>query len=115
MSEPLVLERGDVRVTVALDPLAIEVRRGRRLIRGLQLWAAAGEPRDQFIQLTEGVLAAEELERPVRFGPADRNGQFLSGELGRVQVELEDERARRTLRAGPRIAQDRRRVGGALR
>jgi alpha-glucosidase (family GH31 glycosyl hydrolase) len=92
MSEPLVLERGNVRVTVALDPLAIEVRRGRRLIRELQLWAAAGEPRDQFIQLTEGVLAAEELERPVHFGAADRDGRCLSGELGRVHVELEDER-----------------------
>jgi len=77
MSGPLVLERGPLRVTVGLDPLAIEIRRGRRLIRELRLWAAGGESRDQFVQLTEGVLAAEELEQPVaagavRPGPAAR-------------------------------------------
>ena len=47
------LERGAVRVTIADGPFAIEIRRGRRLIRGLGLWTAAGEARDQFIQLTE--------------------------------------------------------------
>jgi alpha-glucosidase (family GH31 glycosyl hydrolase) len=68
-AEPVVLERGPLRVGVGLDPFSLEIRRGgRRLIRGLGLWAAAGESRDQFIQLTEGVIAAEELERPRRLG-----------------------------------------------
>ena len=92
MPEPLVLERGSVRVAIGLDPLAIEIRRGRRLIRELRLWAAGGEPRDQFIQLTEGVLPAEELERPVHLGAAHRNGDGLRGELGDVRIELADER-----------------------
>ncbi len=92
MPEPLVLERGSVRVAIGLDPLAIEIRRGRRLIRELRLWAAGGEPRDQFIQLTEGVLPAEELERPVHLGAAHRNDDGLHGELGDVRIELADER-----------------------
>ena len=31
MADPLVLEHGPLRVTVGLDPLTIEIRRGRRL------------------------------------------------------------------------------------
>ncbi|MBA3263980.1 MAG: hypothetical protein H0T69_16230 [Thermoleophilaceae bacterium] len=77
------LERGALRVSVSRDPFAIEIRRGRRLIRGLRLWSAAGESRDQFIQLTEGVIAAEELERPQPFQPDDSGG---------VEIELHDER-----------------------
>jgi hypothetical protein len=92
MPEPLVLERGPLRVTVGLEPFAIEIRRGRRLIRELRLWAAMGEARDQFIQLTEGVIASEELESPLRFGSATRNGRCFEGELGAVLVELENER-----------------------
>ena len=92
MSDPLVLEHGPLRVTVGLDPLAIEIRRGRRLIRELRLWAAGGEARDQFVQLTEGVLAAEELERPALFGRAQRSGSSFRGDLGDVRIELEDER-----------------------
>jgi alpha-D-xyloside xylohydrolase len=72
------LERGAVQVTITEDPFAIEIRRGRRLIRGMTLWWAAGESRDQFIQLTEGVIAAEELERARRAEDA--------------KVELHDER-----------------------
>jgi hypothetical protein len=73
-----VRERGSLQVTIGRDPLAIEIRRGRRLIRGMTPWAAAGESRDRFIQLTEGVIAAEQLERrrPLR----------------EAQVELHDER-----------------------
>jgi hypothetical protein len=92
MADPLVLEHGPLRVTVGLDPLTIEIRRGRRLIRELRLWAAGGESRDQFVQLTEGVLSAEELERPVLFGPAERNASSLRGALGEVRVGLADER-----------------------
>jgi hypothetical protein len=54
MSERLVLDRGPLRVTVGLEPFAIEIRRGRRLISELRLWAAAGEARDQFIQRPKG-------------------------------------------------------------
>jgi alpha-glucosidase (family GH31 glycosyl hydrolase) len=92
MADPLVLEHGPLRVTVGLDPLTIEIRRGRRLIRELRLWAAGGESRDQFVQLTEGVLAAEELERPLLFGRAERNGSSFRGALGDVRIELDDER-----------------------
>src|SRR5918997_3601382 len=101
----------------------LEIRRsGRRLIRGLSLWAAAGESRDQFIQLTEGVIAAEELERPRRLeevrkakrgeaGAAEagaaraseareaaasqarsRDSISLSGDLGSLRIELHAER-----------------------
>jgi alpha-glucosidase (family GH31 glycosyl hydrolase) len=100
MSEPLVLERGHLHVSVELEPFAVEIRRGRRLIRGLGLWAATGESRDQFIQPTEGVIAAEELERPVRMERAERmpgEGIALHGLLGRghearAALELFDER-----------------------
>jgi alpha-glucosidase (family GH31 glycosyl hydrolase) len=96
---PIALHHGPLRVTVTLDPFAIEIRRGRRQIRGMGLWAAAGEARDQFVQLTEGVLAAEELETPRRFRPAPDVGPVvaerdavLRGELGVVRLQLEDER-----------------------
>jgi alpha-glucosidase (family GH31 glycosyl hydrolase) len=99
MTEPLALERRPVRVTVALDPFAIQVRRGRRLIRGLGLWAAAGRSRDQFIQLTEGVIAAEELERPVRLERVEStsaDGLRFGGRMGAaratVGLTLSDER-----------------------
>ena len=92
MPEPLVLEHGPVRVTVGVEPFAIEIRRGRRLIREMRLWGAAGEARDQFVPLTEGVIASEELERPRWYGAARRNGRRFHGELGTVLVELEEER-----------------------
>ena len=81
----MILERGPVRVTIARDPFSIEIRRGRRLIRELRLWTATGRSRDQFIQLTEGVIAAEELERPRRAGP---DGVAVELHEERVTVEL---------------------------
>jgi alpha-glucosidase (family GH31 glycosyl hydrolase) len=101
VQEPIVLESRALRVTVALDPFAVEIRRGRRLIRGLRLWAAHGQARDQFIQLTEGVIAAEELERHVRVakatrvkGPHSAEGRIeLEAGLGKVSVEIDHERA----------------------
>jgi alpha-glucosidase (family GH31 glycosyl hydrolase) len=108
MPDDVALERGALRVTVQLDPFAVEVRRGRRLIRGLGLWAAEGESRDQFIQLTEGVIASEELERPLRLERAERlpgDGVVLRGGLGpreaRVDVELDDERVAVRLEVEP--------------
>ena len=50
------------RVEISLRPFALTIRRdGRRLLRALGGWVADGEVRDQFIQLTEGVIAHEEL------------------------------------------------------
>jgi alpha-glucosidase (family GH31 glycosyl hydrolase) len=108
MSEPLILERGRLRVTVSLDPFAIEVRRGRRLIRGMGLWAAAGEARDQFIQPTEGVIAAEELERPERLERAEpmptgsaRFGGRIGAARATVELALSDERLTITFHTDP--------------
>jgi alpha-glucosidase (family GH31 glycosyl hydrolase) len=82
--EAIAFKRGALRVTVHLDPFAIEVRRGRRLIRSLGLWTAAGQARDQFIQLTEGVIAAEELERPIRLEHAEPRSGGSATLIGRV-------------------------------
>jgi alpha-glucosidase (family GH31 glycosyl hydrolase) len=90
--EPVILERGALSVRIELDPFALEIRRGRRLIREMRLWAAAGQPHDQFIQLTEGVIAAEELEPPCGFGARSAGGARFEGELGTVAVELAPER-----------------------
>jgi alpha-glucosidase (family GH31 glycosyl hydrolase) len=106
--EAIALERGALGVTVQLDPFAIEVRRGRRLIRSLGLWAAAGQARDQFIQLTEGVIAAEELERPIRLEhaePVSAGSPRLIGRVGaaRAAVDLvvSDERLTIDFRLDP--------------
>jgi alpha-glucosidase (family GH31 glycosyl hydrolase) len=62
-----VLSLGDLRVEISLAPLRIDVRRaGRRLLRGLCVWACDGEVRDRFVQVTEGVIADERLGFPER-------------------------------------------------
>jgi alpha-glucosidase (family GH31 glycosyl hydrolase) len=62
-----VLELGALRVELALTPLRIDVRRGgRRLLRGVGVWACEGEVRDRFVQVTEGVIADERLGFPER-------------------------------------------------
>src|ERR1700734_245002 len=59
--DELALERGELRVEIALSPFAFTVlRAGRRLLRSASVWVADGVVRDQFIQFTEGVLAREE-------------------------------------------------------
>ncbi len=61
-SDALVLERGRLRVEIALQPFELTVRRaGRRLVRSLGAWVADGAVHDNFIQFTEGVVAHEEL------------------------------------------------------
>ncbi|MGN6867871.1 MAG: glycoside hydrolase family 31 protein [Solirubrobacteraceae bacterium] len=56
------LRRGALEVEIALRPFELIVRRGdRRLIRSLGVWVADGTVHDHFIQLTEGVVAHEEL------------------------------------------------------
>jgi len=95
----LVLSRGSLRVEITRHPFAIDVRRDRRrLLRGLGIWCADGEVRDQFIQLTEGVIASEELELPERAASANlveplADGAWLalrfdSGRNGRLRVTL---------------------------
>jgi alpha-glucosidase (family GH31 glycosyl hydrolase) len=61
-TDPVVLERGELKVEIALQPFAVTVRRtGRRLIRAGGVWAVQGTAHDHFIQFTEGVVAREEL------------------------------------------------------
>ena len=108
-SGELILEDGPLRATVTLEPFAIRIRRGeRRLIRGLRLWAAEGSAHDQFLQLTEGVLPHEEIDRVVHLGRAEllrelEDGIELGGSMGGgrtvfVSVTLDAERL--LIRAG---------------
>jgi hypothetical protein len=61
-AELFLLERGAIRVEVALRPFSFTVRRdGRRLLRAAGVWVAAGSVHDTFVQFTEGVIAREEL------------------------------------------------------
>jgi alpha-glucosidase (family GH31 glycosyl hydrolase) len=61
------LELGGLRVELTLAPLRIDVRRaGRRLLRGVCVWACDGEVRDRFVHVTEGVIADERLGFPER-------------------------------------------------
>ena len=56
------LALGSLSVRVDPDPLAIHIERdGRSLLTGLELWAADGTVHDHFMQMTEGVIAREEL------------------------------------------------------
>jgi alpha-glucosidase (family GH31 glycosyl hydrolase) len=96
----LSLASGPLEVSVALEPFAIDVRRGHRLVGGLRLWAADGSSRDQFVQLTEGVIPAEELEPLWRLESAEvvagADGELaLRGSLGPGRE------ARLTLRLAP--------------
>jgi alpha-D-xyloside xylohydrolase len=60
--EQVFLSRGQLTVEIALRPFAFTVRRaGRRKLRNAGVWAADGTVRDHFIQMTEGVIAGEEL------------------------------------------------------
>ena len=97
----LVLENGELRVTVTLEPFSVRIRRGeRRLIRGMRIWAADGTPHDQFIQLTEGVLASEEIDRISHLGRAqplrelahgvEFGGSFGDGRTVFAEVTLKD-------------------------
>ncbi len=60
--ERVVLRDGDLEVEVVLRPFSFTIRRaGRRLLRHAGVWAAEGTVGDQFIPLTEGVIAYESL------------------------------------------------------
>jgi alpha-glucosidase (family GH31 glycosyl hydrolase) len=95
----LTFDRSAVRVEIAQHPFAVHVRRdGRRLIRGLGAWPVDGEIHDQFIRLTEGVMAREELGLPERVVAASvteplADGVQLAvrcegGRAGRLRVTL---------------------------
>jgi hypothetical protein len=86
-ADTLVLERGPLRVEIALRPFELTVRRGgRRLVRSMGAWVADGTVHDHFIQLTEGVVAAEELA-PLERAAAARV-QRLAADRVLLAVEL---------------------------
>src|ERR1044072_6955768 len=88
----LVLERGPLRVEIVPRPFAIDVRRaGRRLVRGLGVWAVEGEVHELFIQFTEGVVAREELGLPERVVAASVAEPLADG--AEIAVRLEGGRA----------------------
>jgi hypothetical protein len=64
-----VIERGRIAVEIASDPPEITVRRyGRRVVGPIAVRVRDGEIEDQFIQLTEGVIAHETLGDPLELG-----------------------------------------------
>ena len=66
-ADAILLRRGSLEIEVTPRPFELTVRRAeRRLIRSLGAWVAEGTVHDHFIQLTEGVVAREEL------APAER-------------------------------------------
>ena len=81
----LALARGSLRVELTLRPFGFTVRRsGRRLLRSGGLWVADGTNDDHFVQLTEGVIAREELaptERALRSAVAVDEGHAIALEL----------------------------------
>ncbi len=98
-ADAVTLRRGAVAVELALRPLEITVYRGeRRVLRSLGAWVAEGTVHDHFIQLTEGVVAREELspvERALSASVRERSQRHvvLALELGggrraRLEVRL---------------------------
>ena len=99
----VVLRAGTLRVEITLLPFEVTVWRGeRRLVRSLGAWVADGTVHDHFIQLTEGVVAHEELapiERAlsatVRRRAADRVSLSVGlsgGRRARLEVRIVDGR-----------------------
>jgi len=59
----LTLEQGLLTLEVTLRPFSFTVRcSGRRLLRNASAWVADGVVQDQFIQFTEGIVPAEDLQ-----------------------------------------------------
>ena len=83
--EQVVLDRGLLRVEVALRPFAITIRRaGRRLLRGGGAWVVDGSIHDHFVLFTEGVLPREECTPVERASRAVLVGRHEQG----VQLDL---------------------------
>ena len=71
----VVIERGRLHVEIATAPLTVTVRRdGRRLAGPIEPRVRDGEIHDQFIQLTEGVIAGETLGDPLDLTVEDPDG-----------------------------------------
>lgn len=72
MSERLSIEAGETRLDrrplslwVRFHPFSLTLERaGATVLSELTFWAAAGVTQDRFLQSTEGVIAAEQLEAP---------------------------------------------------
>lgn len=88
-SHAVVLRRGEVAVEVALRPFELTIRRGKRAVRELRFHVAEGIVSDQFIQLTEGVIAEEQLGDPIAAVGGWPSGP-LSGDGATFQVQLTD-------------------------
>ena len=77
--DAVVLRRDALSIEVQLQPFELTVRRaGRRLLRHAGVWAAEGTIHDQFIPLTEGVIAHESLaglEDVVQVLAAEQTGE----------------------------------------
>ena len=111
ITDAVVLTRGALRVEVALRPFEVTVRRGnRRIVRELGAWVAEGTVHDQFIQLTEGVVAHEDLapvERALSASVRERSQRHVTlgvelsgGRRARLDARLPD-RDRITLELDP--------------
>jgi alpha-glucosidase (family GH31 glycosyl hydrolase) len=98
-ADTVVLRRGELQVEVDLRPFELTIRRGqRRLIRSLGAWVTDGTVHDHFIQLTEGVVAHEELapvERAASAAVQDRSENRLTlalecsgGRRARLEVSI---------------------------
>jgi alpha-glucosidase (family GH31 glycosyl hydrolase) len=74
--DAITLERGELGIEVSMRPFSFTIRRaGRSLLRSARIWVTEGTVQDQFIQLTEGVIAHEDS------APAERSlHATLSGE-----------------------------------
>jgi alpha-glucosidase (family GH31 glycosyl hydrolase) len=95
----VVLRHGALTVEVILQPFELTITRsGRRLVRSLGASVAEGSVHDHFIQLTEGVVAHEELdpaERALSASVSWRSAEALAltlalsgGRRARLEVEI---------------------------
>ena len=117
IADQLVLSRGSLRVELTLRPFSFTVRRdGRRLLRSAGLWVADGTAADQFVQLTEGVIAHEER------APAEPalHASVISYDDASVQLAVglyggRTARARIELRAGDQLGLELDAAGEPLR
>jgi alpha-glucosidase (family GH31 glycosyl hydrolase) len=85
-----------VEVQVSSSPFGITIRRGgRRLLGPIGVTVWDGVVEDHFIQLTEGMLANEQLGDPVRAVGLERDVvRFEDGTQARLRVDVFGERVR---------------------
>src|SRR5947209_14010680 len=111
------LARGPIAVRVTLSPLSLDVTHGgRTLVGNVRPWAADGDVNDRFVQMTEGVIASEDLRRrPLEAADVERVSERHAAIRGsgwtldvtvasdRVLIELSTQATRHGIRwdAGP--------------